>query len=246
MIDYRLIELIILISLSSIGIAIALKQKYNNKKYNPVILSIYFNLFIGLSVFIASIFSEDMISIVSNNMSLTMTMIGMIAICTGFKFIEEFKNKMPENVIVIKIPSLKRKIRNNLALPILLIYSYLAILTNIIYVAPIIWMNIFELGVICSISSLFSIIAIYLIINNYIKVPKNAYSGIYGIFLILSGVFYIAIYVFIPAFKTVLQNKMNVLTLPEPLMMLFIIAISLIVIVIGFILKKSGRFNDFI
>ncbi|WP_281177983.1 DUF2162 family putative transporter [Methanobrevibacter cuticularis] len=235
----------IILLLFSISISIGLKQ-YNMEKYKAIMTTVYFILLLIVSFFISNIYSKNIIPFINNNLEFLMAIIGMFILYTGFRFLLEFKNKKETSYLKSesKKNSLKEKITNNLSLPLLLIGAYFGILINLIYVAPVIWMSVFELGLICSITSFIMIISIYLILSNFLKVKSYIYNETIGIFLILSGIYYLIVYTFIPNFQSSLTDKMSPLTLPEINMMITILIIAVIAIVIGFFIKKSKKLKN--
>ncbi|MDR0900803.1 MAG: DUF2162 family putative transporter [Methanobrevibacter sp.] len=255
--DLKLIQLIIVLILFSIGIAIFLNKytnenKYANEKYRSITIAIYFALAIIASSFIFNIYSKTVIPFINNNLNFIMVLVGMLVIYTGFRFIFESKNKNNR----MNSKSLKIKIKNNLSLYLLFISSYLAISVNTIYVAPIIWSSIFELGMICSIGSFILIISLYLILNYLKKLKKvkelkikskkiNSY-GLAGFYIILMGIFYLIIYMFIPKFQSALIMGMSTLNLPEINIFIYMMIILIITIITGFFMKKSEKLKNLI
>lgn len=204
MVDLKILYLIIVVTLFSLSIAIFLRQ-YTMEKSKSIMITIYLNLIVLISLFISNIFSETIIPIINNNINFIMTILGMALIYTGYRCIFEFKNKSSyENICPA---SLKIKIQKNLALVLLFISYYLSILMNVIYVAPITWTSIFELGVITIVSSFILIIITYILINKRIETPKKLYNGIFGFFVILTGILYFVLYMFIPNLQSILTEK---------------------------------------
>ncbi|WP_225370470.1 DUF2162 family putative transporter [Methanobrevibacter arboriphilus] len=109
---------------------------------------------------------------------------------------------------------------------------------NIIYVAPSIWLSIFELGLISVGISIVLIIASYFILYRKIRTPKRMFNGIFGFFLMLSGILYFTLYMFVPNLQNVLSQNMTPLSFPETNMMIYILIIVLISVAFGFVFKK--------
>jgi len=243
MIDLKIIYLIIVVILFSLSIAISLIQ-YTMEKSKSIFIAIYLNLILLISLFIFNIFSETIIHIINNNINFIMAIIGMVLIYTGYRFIFEFKNKLsyknPHQI------SLKAKIQKNLAIILLFISYYFSILMNVIYVAPIMWTSIFELGAITVACSCLLIIIPYIIINQRIKTPKRFYNGVFGFFVSLTGILYFVLYMFIPSLQSVLIGETAPLSFPEANLMMYILIIGIIAISIGFIIKKSKKLKNLI
>jgi len=270
MIDLRILYLIISLTLSSSSIAIALRQ-YNIEKSKSIMIAIYLNLILLMSFFMSNFFSESIISIVNYNINFIMTLIGMALVYTGYNFILDYKMKFNEDIDNSKslnnlrslnnpitlnnskslnnsniIFSLKRKIQKNLTLVLLFISYFITILINAIYVAPIMWISIFELGLMIAVISFLLIVIFYIISQKKIKLPKKLYKGIFGFFLSLTGILYFVLYVFIPNLQNILTEKMTPLLFPEANLIRYIIIIGIIFIISGFFIKKSNRFKNFI
>lgn len=248
MIDLKILYLIIVVILFSLSIAISLRQYIMEKSKSNMLaiyIVIYLNLIVLISLFIANIFSESIIPIINNNINFIMTIIGMTLIYTGYRTIFEFKNKV--NYENIYDTSLKIKIQNNLALILLLVSYYLSILINVIYVAPVLWTSIFELGAKTIVSSFILSIILYFminIINQKITIPKLLYNGIFGFFVSLTGILYFVLYMFIPNLQSILTEKMTPLAFPEANLMMYIIIIGIIAIFTGFFIKRSKKFRN--
>ena len=243
MIDLKIIYLIIVVILFSLSIAISLIQ-YNIEKSKSILIAIYLNLIVLISLFILNIFSETIIPIINVNISFIMGIIGMSLIYTGYRFIFEFKNK--QNYKNIYQINLKIKIQRNLPLILLFISYYFSILMNVIYVAPIMWTSIFELGAITVACSCLLIILPYILINRTSITSKRFYNGIFGFFVSLTGILYFVLYMFIPSLQSVLVGKTTPLTLPETNLMIYIMIIGIIAISIGFLIKKSKKLKNLI
>jgi hypothetical protein len=132
-------------------------------------------------------------------------------------------------------------IKNNSALPILFIITYIGILSNILYLTPKMWLPINEIGI------EFAIISIVLIFLGYLisKTLKNSFKSL-GFFEFAFGIYFIIIYMFLPPLKNALSAKFNVLNLPNLNFLILFVLIVIISILIGFFLKKSKRFNKYI
>lgn len=243
MIDLKIIYIIIVTILFSLAIAISLRQ-YTMEKSKSIMIAIYLNLILLISIFIANIFSESISPLINNNISFIMTVIGMLLIYTGYRFIFEFKNKVKYNnthQITLKI-----KIQKNFALMLLFISYFLSILINVIYVAPIMWTSIFQFGlVIVGSSFIISLISI-LILYKMIKTPKILYNGIFGFFASLSGVLYFVLYMFIPNLQDILTEKMTPLAFPAANLIIYIIILGIISMLCGFFIKKSKKLKNLI
>jgi hypothetical protein len=190
-----------------------------------------------------------------------MTIIGMILIYTGYRFILDFKMKSKKDITEkIQKNSEKQqenlgkekreyfqiiyKIKKELSLILLFFSYYIAILINIIYVAPSVWLSIFELGLISVGISIILIIVSYFILYRKIRTPKRMFNGIFGFFLMLSGILYFTLYMFVPNLQNVLSQNMTPLSFPETNMMIYILIIVLISVAFGFVFKKSKRFKN--
>lgn len=92
MIDLQVLSYIIVIVLSSIAISTSLINNSINKN-NSILIAVYLGLLILVSVFISNIFSKSIIPTINNNISFIMTIIGMVLIYTGYRFILDFKIK---------------------------------------------------------------------------------------------------------------------------------------------------------
>jgi len=243
MIDLKIIYLIIVVILFSLSISISLIQ-YTMEKSKSILIAVYLNLIVLISLFILNIFSETIIPVINTNISFIMGIIGMTLIYTGYRFIFEFKNKFSyKNNQQI---SLKTKIQKNLALILLFISYYFTMIMNVAYVAPIMWTSIFELGVITVACSCLLIIMPYIIINRRIKIPKRFYNGIFGFFVSLTGILYFVLYMFIPSLQRVLVGKTSPLSFPEANLMIYILVTGIIAISIGFLIKKSKKLRNLI
>ena len=254
MIDLKILYLIIVLILFSQAIAIFLRQ-YSAEKSKSIMIAIYLNLAVLISLFISNIFSESIILIINNNINFIMAIIGMTLIYTGYRFIFEFKNKeKTKNTYKPSLKTkeqknlrfLKTKIQKNLALILLFISYYFSILINTIYVAPVMWRSIFELGVLVVASSLLLSVISYIILYKKIKATKRLYNGIFGFFLSLTGILYFVLYMFIPSLQSILTEKMTPLAFPEANMVIYIVIVGVIAISIGFLIKKSKKFRNLI
>ena len=246
MIDLKILYLIIVIILFSLAIAISLRQ-HNTEKSKSIMIAIYLNLAALISLFISNVFSEVIIPLINYNINFIMAIIGMTLIYTGYRFIFEFKNQYKyENTYKNTYNSLKAKIQKNLALILLFISYYFSILMNTIYVAPIMWKSIFELGVIIVASSLLLSAVSCIILYKKIEIPKRLYNGIFGFFVSLTGILYFVLYMFIPSLQSILTEKMTPLAFPETNILIYIIIIGIIAIFSGFFIKKSKKFKNLI
>lgn len=242
MIDLQILSYIIVIVLSSIAISTSLINNSINKN-NSILIAVYLGLLILVSVFISNIFSKSIIPTINNNISFIMTIIGMVLIYTGYRFILDFKIKSKKS-IERKYPKIIYKINEELSLILLFFSYYVAILINIIYVAPSIWLSIFELGLISVGISIILIIVSYFILYRKIRTPKRMFNGIFGFFLMLSGILYFTLYMFVPNLQSVLSQNMTPLSFPETNMMIYILIIVFISVAFGFVFKKSKRFRN--
>lgn len=246
MIDLQTLSFIVVIVLSSIAISISFRNNSINKN-NSILIAVYLNLLILVSVFISNFFSKFIIPTINNNISFIMTIIGMILIYTGYRFILDFKTKSENKKIENKKYSkILYKLKEDLSLILLIICSYLAILVNIIYVAPSLWLSIFELGLISVVITFILMIMTYYILYKKITTPKRLFNGIFGFYLILSGILYFTLYMFVPNLQKILTEKMTPLSYPELSMMLYILIIVALSIFLGFIIKKSKKFKNLI
>ncbi|KZX12175.1 DUF2162 family putative transporter [Methanobrevibacter filiformis] len=237
-IDYRLLELIVIVLFFSWIIAMALKQYFNKDKYQSIMIAIYFSLLLLFSVFLSNFNEEIVVKIINDNLFFVMTVISMVFIFTGFKFIQEFK-------IASVNSSGKNKIINRMALPLIFVCGYLGIFINILHVAPILWISSLELGFVSILSSLLLIIAIYLILNHFVNLSNELYNGIVGFLIIISGLYLLFYYLFIPNLKIALSGSLSSITIVSPDILASVALTVVIAIVFGFFIKKYKKFKNF-
>ncbi len=261
MLYLELIELIIILSLFSFEMAIALYQ-YKIEKYKAIMIMVYFVLGIIVSVFVSNIYSSFIIGFVNDYLTMMMILLAILVVYTGFKLIQEFKNinsyqdnlikslktqkKEIHNLNEFKVKYFKfnKKIQFYGPLLLLIICSYFGIFLNIIYVSPIIWINILELGLISSIISFILILVLYLFLSYFLKKLKS--YGFIGNIVMLSGMYLLIVYAFVPNFQYALSNEMSSLIFPSFNTILCLFIIGIIAFLFGFVLKKSKKFKNFI
>ncbi|MCL2115781.1 MAG: DUF2162 domain-containing protein [Methanobrevibacter sp.] len=243
MFSQNIIEMIIILFLFSFAIAISLKE-YKLGRYKSFMLTIYFEILLVLSLFISNIYENTVISVINNYLNISMILIGMMLVFNGFIFIKEFKNKSSNKKTKLKLSKVKLLVKNNISIIILLTCSYFGVLINIIYLAPSIWFPIFDLGIVLAFFSFILIVVIYSFLNNFIQTKKT--YGFIGKFLILMGLYFLAIYAFVPNFQIALSSSMNPLDLPINNMLIYILAIGIICFISGFIIKRSKKFKNLI
>jgi len=241
--DQKIMEALIILFLFSFAIAISLRE-YKIEKYKSFMATVYFEILIVLFLFIFNTYEKTMIFLLNNYLDIIMIFIGMILIFNGFIFIKEFKNKNSNKKTKLKFSKLKTLIKNNLSIIILFICSYFVILINVIYLAPSIWVSIFDLGIVFSVFSFILIVVIYSFLNNFIETEKLQRGT--GKFLILTGLYFLVVYTFIPNFQIALSSSMNSLNLPESNMVIYMIVIGCICLITGFKIKKSKKFKNLI
>jgi len=254
MVELKLIESVVVLLLFSIGFGIALRQ-FKLDKYKSLMIGVYFSIILVISVFIANIFDKAVTVFVNNNINFLMTVIGMVLIFIGFRFIYELKSKkkLPFSIVEnndleefsIKSKFLNRYkiIKDNLSLPLFFILGYIGILINILYTAPKLWMSIIPLAVEFAVVSVVVLILFYYISN---KLKKFLYNSFIGIYSVLSGIYLLIVYMFIPPLQVALSTSSSSMSLPDPTMLGIAMVILIISIVVGYFIKKSKRFRDLI
>jgi len=254
MVEEQLIKAIIVMILFSVFIGITLRE-YEIDNYKSIMINIYFNLTIILSIFVLNYFDKAMIQFVNNNINFIMVLIGMISIFIGFRFIFELKNKKnnlncgiklnkniinKDNITIKRLKYLIKSIKNSFSLPILFVIGYLGILFNILQAAPNIWVSPIELGLYSCIVSFILIIVTYTL---SIKIEEYLHDGLIGVFITLSGIYYLIIYMFIPSLQNALTSKTAPLTLSTDIGVIYFLIIGVIAILLGFFLKNSKKFH---
>lgn len=261
--DYEsLIVLIIIILFFSFQIGIVLKE-YEIKKYTALMLALYFNLIIIVSIFISNIYSLAMIKIVNDSLNTIMIVLSILIILNGINFITVFKNmnlnqkykteseklknsygKSHTSPGKLNVSHLKKIFHKYLPLMILILCGFFGISANIIHVSSIMWIDMINLGIMSSIFSFIIISGSFLIVSASLK-NKNL-KILIGNLLIIVGMLFLVVYALIPNLENALLNDMNPLKFSGFNIILPIILICIIAIIIGFFLKKFKKTKNLI
>ncbi|MDR0913449.1 MAG: hypothetical protein LBM96_12760 [Methanobrevibacter sp.] len=168
---------------------------------------------------------------------------------SNFESQVEFKSNS-KSKLIIKSKKLFKLIIDNLSLPVLFLIYFLAIYIHILYTSPKMWIPANQMVISFSITSILIVLLSYFIYgkikNGKIKNYKliNIKNTFVGIFLMLSGIYYLIVYMFIPPLSNVLKENVKAIDIGDTNLILLFLIILAISLVLGYFIKKSKRFKN--